>query len=251
MSLLASLAPMSSRARLSPLEDRLSAGGVRTHGSLAPGRSRARGLLEIAGDLRAVALDDAHAAVVGPALVRVEEALATSFPENLFLDLDLLAATLARLTTDDAVVRSADLVCKLGSVFGAPPIRFRYAHDFLYGFDWCRWVAKDPSSRGHVGPFDLPFLEYLRSRAEELKGLIDEGDAKYGPIADETYRNPFGFSREPADEGALCVALAERDLLPVLAFDVNGRARWDRPYASLREELAAELGLRRRDTGPT
>src|SRR6185436_13284509 len=120
--------------------------------SLAPGRVRARTLFEIAGELRGLALEDEHASVVARALRRVRGAFEEHFPENLFLDLDLFAATLARTRVAGDIERSADLVCRLSDVFGSPPIRFRYTHDFLYGFDWCRWVAKEPGSRADVGP---------------------------------------------------------------------------------------------------
>lgn len=208
--------------------------------SLAPGRPHARSVAELARDLaQGGARGD-----VAPHLERVEGAFTRDFPENVFLDLDLLGASLARLgEVERAEVALA--VERLSADFGGAPIRFRYAHDFLYGFDWCRWVARDPDARAAVGPFDPPFLRYLAERAGELRALIAEDDAKYGRVPDGAYRNPFSFSRSPDDEARLHRALAERDLVPVEAWSTAGRARWERPYAELREEVARELGLSR------
>jgi hypothetical protein len=208
--------------------------------SLAPGRTHARSVADLARDL-----DEGGARPpVGPHLERIADAFTRDFPENVFLDLDLLGATLARMEDAERAEVALSIV-RVSAEFGGAPIQFRYAHDFLYGFDWCRWVARDPGTRAAVGPFDLPFLRYLSDRARELCALIAEDDAKYGHVPRGTYRNPFAFSRSPEDEARLHRALAERDLVPVEAWSTAGRARWERPYAELREEVARELGLSR------
>jgi hypothetical protein len=217
--------------------------------SLDPGRDVAPSASELvaslAGRLAPVGGDEAFARV----LDGVAQAFAEDFPDNLFLDLELLASALARAPSALAMERLGDRVRGLSHEFGAPPIHFRYAHDFLYGFDWCRWVARDPAARAGVGPFDEPFLAYLATRAGELRALIAKDDPKYGRIGSDTFRNPFGFSREPEDEERLHRALAARDLIPVEAWRVDGRARWDRPYAQLREDVARELGVAHRSGG--
>ena len=207
--------------------------------SLCPGRERARDVDAIASDLPEGARD-----AVAPVLARLRAALLRDFPENLFLDLDMSGGALARAhASPEGCAESERLVVELSHDFGSAPIRFRYAHDFLYGFDWCRWVAKEPAARAGVGPFDPPFLRYLRGRAAELRALIARDDVKYGAIPDGTFRNPFTFSREPDDEARLHRALAARGLVPIEAWSVGGAVTWDRPFAELREEVARELGL--------
>lgn len=175
-------------------------------------------------------------------LTRVRDAFAIDFPENVFLDLDLLAASLAGAPPAERASRVTRIV-ELSRAFSAPPICFRYAHDFLYGFDWYRWVACAPAERSAVGPFDPAFLDYLLARGSELRALIAAGDAKYGPIDAGAFRNPFPFSRSPADEVRLHRALAERDLVPVEAWSTTGRARYDRRFSEERKAVARELGI--------
>lgn len=199
------------------------------------------------GEARSVDALVAHLAPHGDedlarALARVRDAFSADFPENVFLDLDGLAAALAAAPRGELAARVARLEA-LSRAFAAPPIRFRYAHDFLYGFDWYRWVRSEPSGRSAIGPFDPPFLDYLMTRADELRALIGQGDRKYGPIDDGAYRNPFPFSRSPADEERLHRALAERDLIPVEAWSTTGRARYDKAYSEERKAVARELGI--------
>jgi len=181
-------------------------------------------------------------------LLELDTIFRQSFPENIFLDLDYLASTLGVLP-EAARAERLSLVRALCSEFAAPPLQFRYAHDFVYGFDWCRWVAREPGERGDVGPFDPPFLSYLAQRARELKALIAEGDRKYHPIQTDTFRNPFSFVREPHEEIAIHEALTKKGHIPVEAWRCGGRVRWDLPFAALREETARDLGLRTRDGG--
>lgn len=206
--------------------------------SLCPGRGAARDVDAIVRDL-----PDGVRDAVAPMLGRLRSALLHDFPENVFLDLDMLGGALARAVATGHAAESERLVTELSRDFGSAPIRFRYAHDFLYGFDWCRWVAREPEARTSIGPFDPEFLRYLRGRAAELRALIAQDDAKYGRIPDGAFRNPFAFSREPEDEARLHRALAARGLVPIEAWRIDGTAVWDRSFAELREEVARELGL--------
>ena len=184
----------------------------------------------------------ADTADLGPALVRIEAAFLRNFPHNIFLDLDLLAAGLA--SKSDSEVRDlADLIAELAAQFGGRPIQFRYVHDFLYGFDWHKWVQAAPKERQGIGPFDTTFLRWLLGRAGELRELIAKNDAKYHPIDENVHRNPFPFSRTTDDERRIFRALAARQLLPVETYDARGRSRADRPFYQLREAVAAELGI--------
>ncbi len=216
-------------------------------GSLGPRRARASRLADLAERLLPPGIAPAPALAFARCLARVVHAFAEHFPQNLFWDVDLLAARLAAAPAPPAMNELSARVAELCARFGrSSPIRFRYLHDFLFGYDWCRWVARAPAERRDVGPFDPPFLAYLLCRGAELRELIDRDDAKYGRLGAGGFRNPFPFARDPADEGRLYRALAERDLIPVRTWQLDGRPRWDLPYAEIRQSLADELGIARR-----
>lgn len=217
--------------------------------SMDPVRGRATPLAVLATRLLEPDDDVETVAAFCDGLARLGEAQLEHFPENIFFDLDYPAAfTLrrARASTRSSALldESFSLMAELQRLYGVhTPIRFRYVHDFSYGFDWAKWVRREPSQDGAVGPFAMPFLRYMRQRAHELLDLIERDDAKYPTLRDTRPRNPFPFSREPDAEIALHRELARRDLIPVRAWEVAPTPVWDRPFAKLRVEVAGELGL--------
>ena len=186
-----------------------------------------------------------HDAVArGTALI--VQAMLDAFPRNLLWDLDLLVVTQARLARhgwDPTLL--FERVAGLQPLFGVQgTIRFRYIHDFIYGFDWARWVRKAPEEWADIGPYDPAFIERMTRRGRELEDAIASGkDAKYPPLPDGRTRNPFGFSREPADELRLHRALAAAGELPVAAWDIDAKPSWERDFEGLRREMAQRLGL--------
>jgi hypothetical protein len=147
--------------------------------SLHPGRARASTLGELAALLLADGDPPALKAAFARGLGAVARAIARNFPDNIFWDLDFLAAGLvasgrrALSELDQATELLVDVQVRYGA---DSPIRFRYVHDFLYGYDWARWVARAPLERQHIGPYDLAFLERMGQRAAELRDLIEAGD---------------------------------------------------------------------------
>jgi hypothetical protein len=138
----------------------------------------------------------------------------------------------------------AEQICRLQKLYGQNSIIcFRYVHDFVYGFDWAKWVLRDPETRNVHGPFSGAFLDYIENRAHELIDLIHNDDEKYPKLESGEPRNPFVFSREPDDERRLFMTLAERDLIPVRAWTFDTTPVWNRPFAALRAEMAVELGI--------
>jgi hypothetical protein len=125
------------------------------------------------------------------------------------------------------------------------PIRFRYVHDFMYGFDWARWVRRDPEAREGVEPFGLEFLRQTEGRGRDIGTLIEADDELYPRLEDGVSRNPFPFSREPQDELALYRLLAERGCVPVQAWCLDARPDAGRDFDVLREEAARSLSLSR------
>ncbi|MFK7998533.1 MAG: hypothetical protein AB8H86_03010 [Polyangiales bacterium] len=183
-------------------------------------------------------------------LARIAVAQIVAFPDNIFWDFDALAhsileqalsavdgeaeATLERLGSD---------VASLQTLFGAgTAIHFRYVHDFSYGYDWSKWVRRNPESADNP-PFGSVFLEYSLRRGHELLDLIAADDTKYPKLPDGKPRNPFGFSRGRSDEIRLFEHLAQEDLLPLRAWETHPKGRWDRDYRALRDAEAKKLGL--------
>ncbi len=210
--------------------------------SLDPRRGRATSFTELFGELL-----KRHPAVADPegladGLGGFARGVVRNFPENLFWDFELLGMQLARANVVDRRERVASLE-RLHIRFGSAPIAFRYLHDFLYGFDWARWVRRAPADRAGVGPFDPPFLAYLEQRGEELLVLIAEDDTKYPELPAGQPRNPFGFSREPEDERRLMQLLEARQLIPARAFDFDAVPDATLDYVELRRAAARELGL--------
>ncbi len=209
--------------------------------SLAPGRARPTPLHALVSRCAPASREVTHGV-----LASLCAAIEKHFPENIFVDLDRLAVSLdgtVRTRGVDAARAQGERLVRLHSLFGGETaIRFRYVHDFFYGFDWARWVARDPATRGAVGPFDDAFLAYSETRARELLDLIARGDAKYGCLDAREHRNPFPFRRDPEAERAILAALARDGSIPVAAWSSEPIAVWDRPYAAMREAKAAALG---------
>lgn len=216
--------------------------------SMGPDRAAATSFRELGLRAAATTSDLRVLGAFGESLLGIVEAERQNFPDNIFADLDYLAAALLRdaLAADMGPVaylrEATDLIVTLHGLFGMhSAIRFRYTHDFRYGFDWARWVQKDAAARSGIGPFDLAFLHYSRDRGRELLALIAADDTKYPKLPDGTPRNPFAFSREPADERRVHEALAKEGLVPIAAWDRDATPTANRPYSDLRAERAKAL----------
>lgn len=165
-----------------------------------------------------------------------------NFPDTIFWDLNyFFSSVLVKNDLDEItaiILKINDLQAKFG-IHSA--IKFRYLHDFTYGFDWARWVAKSPSERQNILPFDLEFLDYLEQRQCELLVLISDNDEKYPQLAHGQLRNPFSFVREPKQEHQLHKELSLRGLIPVPAWDESLELCWSKDFSKERNQLAHEL----------
>ncbi|MCA9646777.1 MAG: ferrochelatase [Myxococcales bacterium] len=228
-------------------DEQLSAMGVARR-SLCPKRDLATSLLDLGVRLQLEVPRGCEMAFAR-GLASIADAEVRNFPENIFWDFDYTAASLLReATASSEPARHLSEVCglivALQDLFGsATEIRFRYGHDFIYGFDWAKWVRKQPDQRASVGPFDLEFLTFLHQRGHELLELIAEDDAKYPTLRTSEPRNPFEFSRDPEAEAALHESLARDGLLPVESWRVDATPVWDKPFQRLRRERAMRLGF--------
>ena len=138
---------------------------------------------------------------------------------------------------------TTELLVDVQARYGArSAIRFRYVHDFIYGYDWARWVAREPETRTAIGPYDPVFLQRMRHRADELLELIQTNDKNYPQLEQNISRNPFGFSREPgAPKARFCWSSPgpssfpwkpgepipfRTGIVPTRSYAKSGRASW-------------------------
>ena len=229
--------------------------GLEQRRTLHPERAHASSLLTLW--QRSVKRDDSPdlKRALAESLPLIALSIAEHFPENIFWDLDFLAMSLieqarqvATESSDRAGIErmheTTALLLDVQARYGVnSAIRFRYVHDFIYGYDWARWVAREPRTRTAIGPYDPIFVQRMRDRSQELVELILANDETYPLLGQNETRNPFGFSREPAAESALLSELARAELIPVRAWLTDPVPQWNRPYGELRERQARELGL--------
>lgn len=216
--------------------------------TLAPGRPRATPLSRL---VRELATADDERPLLAATAATVAETQLHCFPENLFWDFDFYLASVhagARRATDYSEhLRSVtDVTVRLMRLYGQQStIRFRYVHDFIYGFDWARWVRRDRGPRVGVQPFDLDFLEQIEIRGRDILRLIEADDEIYPQLEGSAPRNPFPFSREPDEELDLYRLLAKRDAIPVPAWECYAAPDASKDFDALRKDTAEHLGLAR------
>ncbi len=185
-------------------------------------------------------------------LKKILNALLHNFPENIFWDFDFVVSSMLNqaLLADapiDVLDNFSNKIVLLMNMFGRESeIRFRYIHDFTYGFDWARWVKKKPHHRADTEPFCFDFLDDLLCKGEEILQRIKKDDVKYPHISEKRYRNPFCFSREPKDECRLLTYLAARECIPVPGWEWNTVAVWDKPFYQMREDASKQLNIEKR-----
>ncbi len=181
----------------------------------------------------------------------VAEAQLECFPENLLWDFDFFLASVHEqaAAADDYVARldeAARVTVGLMHLYGQQSvIQFRYVHDFMYGFDWARWVRRDPEARAHVPPFSVEFLKQVQVRGRDILDLIEADDDVYPQIDDGAPRNPFPFSREPEEELRLYRSLSERGCIPIEAWRPDAEPDATRDFDALRQDAAKRLGIDR------
>ncbi|MDZ8183434.1 MAG: hypothetical protein RMX96_01040 [Nostoc sp. ChiSLP02] len=183
-------------------------------------------------------------------LESIVDAQLENFPKNIFWDFDFLVSSMLRqaLVADEGAISYLKIfgekMVRLTEMFGInTEIRFRYVHDFMYGFDWARWVQKDPENRGSVEPFSLMFFDYLLAKGKEITQRIRQGQTTCYKLCDTGYRNPFTFSREPEDEYRLLTYLAREQLIPVPVWNWNASPVWNKPFQEMRQQMALKLDI--------
>jgi len=183
-------------------------------------------------------------------LERILDALVQNFPENIFWDFDFIVSSMLRqaLVADAGAIpvleSFGDKIVSLMDLCGRQSeIRFCYVHDFVYGFEWAKWVQKEALTRAAIEPFSLTFLDYLLTRCQEILQLIKVGDPIYHRLTGKYYRNPFYFSRKPEDEHRLLAHLALNQHIPVAAWNWDTHPIWNKPFHQIREQLSLKLNI--------
>jgi hypothetical protein len=231
-------------APLAEIDARI-AGTPRGALTLDPGRSRATPLHDVVSAL-AEPPERPHLAAVASAVAAAE---LDSFPENVLWDFDFYLASIHEEAREAPsyvahLERVTEITVGLMHLYGQQStIRFRYVHDFMYGFDWARWVRRGSGSRASAGPFSLLFLQQIETRGRDILTLIEADDDVYPKLSGSGSRNPFSFSRDPDEELRLYRCLAERRCIPVEAWRIDAQPDASRDFDALREDVAASLGL--------
>lgn len=183
-------------------------------------------------------------------LERILDSQLENFPANIFWDCDFMASSILRQAVamgDEAVAFLkifTNKMVSLSKLFGVnQEIRFCYVHDFMYGFEWARWVQKEPQTRAKIEPFSLIFLDYLLAKGRELIHRISLEQPRNYKLCNSGFRNPFPFSREPEDEYRLLTSLASQGLIPVAAWKWNTQPVWNHPFQEIRQQLALQLHI--------
>nr|MCU0824608.1 hypothetical protein [Leptospira sp.] len=182
-------------------------------------------------------------------LISIVESIQFNFPHNIFFDIDYLSFEVINQckSTNTDFLEQLDLKRKklisIFELFGKDSkIKFRYIHDFIYGFDWLKWMLEKRNPMENQSPYGNDFLNYISSRGAELVLLIDQNDVKYPDLMEE-YRNPFLFSRTPIEEEKLHRVLQETDSLPISSWDIFAIPKFDKNYSSIRTQTAHSLGI--------
>ena len=219
--------------------------------TLDPQRTHATPLRVLGEHLLASETDPHVIGAFAQTVQTIVEAQLYNFPENIFWDFDCMLATLLAdgrrwpQGVVDYLRKTSLLMARLQHMFGCHArIRFRYVHDFIYGYDWARWAALDHEHRSRIGPHDMRFLRYVLQRGEQIVRMTFEETTRFPAIAEDQWRNVFVFRRDPEAEMLLLRDLAARDLIPVRAWVTDPPTVDPRiDYSSARTERARALGL--------
>ncbi|MEM1136040.1 MAG: hypothetical protein AAGI07_09385 [Bacteroidota bacterium] len=225
--------------------------GITSRKSLSPLKQDATSYYELGKQLYYQEEDDALCSKFCEVFHHINKAQLYHFPENIFWDMDFIFfSTFSEMknSTNDNVSFLDDLqriMIKLLGVFGKYScIKFRYIHDFNYGFDWAKWVKKDEKNRKTIAPFSIDFLKRMYKRGEELLALIQQDDKKYNKLGEkENYRNPFLFIREPDEEIRLLSYLARNEYVPVACWNRDTIPNWKESFEARRAQASTLLGI--------
>lgn len=218
--------------------------------SLNPYKKTITKFVEIEALIRENITDSELISTLQVTLARIVKSQIQNFPENIFWDFDFMVSSMinqALIAEDGApafLEAFAEKMVLLSELFGInSEVRFRYVHDFIYGFEWAKWVQKDPLNHSIIDPFSLIFIDYLLAKYQEILQRIHRGKYQSYKLCNDGFRNPFTFSRKPEDEYRLLKHLAQAEFIPVAAWDWNAIPIWNKSFQEIREQIALELNI--------
>jgi hypothetical protein len=217
--------------------------------SLCPSKACASRFSEIEKSLTDISLTEADLDLLCDSVERIIRTVVVHFPENIFWDFDFMIYRLAYNAKNneyafrDSLAVFTEKLVNIFSIFGAnSPIKFRYIHDMIYGFDWLKWMLEKKEPKEDMDPYGMDFLNYIHARGLELIALIDKNDTDY-PELDGNYRNPFLFSRSTSEEILLHKNLSDSSLLPIEAWNKDFMPKCDKNYSLIRLQRSKEMGI--------
>jgi len=220
--------------------------------SLAPGKDTATSFYDLGIQLLSKGTNDALVTHFCQSFFEINKVQLYHFPQNIFWDTDYLFFNAFEEISEAVnqlvyLEKYTEMMLKLLALFGRhSTIKFRYLHDFIYGFDWAKWVKKDIKNRKSIQPFSYDFLQRMYLRGKELELLIEQNDAKYHQLGvEQQFRNPFLFHRNPKEETSLLKQLADLDLIPIKTWEINGSPVWKKNFQSERNKLSIQLGFKK------
>ncbi|PJE04242.1 MAG: hypothetical protein CK427_02860 [Leptospira sp.] len=179
----------------------------------------------------------------------IEESI-FNFKENIFWDFDffihsLVSEYMSTIDKSEFLEERKKKIFTIFRLFGSHSlVRFKYLHDFLYGYDWYKWRTQIiPNQTNDLNPFGLSFLNYIEARGYELIELIGQNDTNYPQIEKDENRNPFYFSRSKEDESLLWRSLAQDDLIPIPSWEREIFISLSKNYSEIRNLRAIELQI--------
>ncbi|WCL50907.1 hypothetical protein [Leptospira sp. GIMC2001] len=177
------------------------------------------------------------------------DSILINFPKSIFWDFDYFCKSLMseKQSIEDwksEFDQRLELILSINERFGCKSsIRFQYYHDFLYGFDWFKWMNLENRESSKADPFGIEFLSYINNRGKEMEVLIEKNSEEYGQIEDHSFRNPFYFTRTDNDEMLLMRNLASNDELPLQTWKLYPNLECKKDYSEIRNKRAFELNI--------
>ncbi|NCN10043.1 MAG: hypothetical protein GW938_09390 [Leptospira sp.] len=178
----------------------------------------------------------------------IEESV-SNFRENIFWDFDFLIHSLVieykvSSIKQEFIENRKEKIKSIFRLFGSKSlIRFKYLHDFLYGYDWYKWQTQSQESSNELKPFGDSFLNYIESRGKELIELIERNDTNYPALENEESRNPFYFSRDKEEETLLWKSLAKDNLIPIPSWQRKIPISLSHNFSEIRNQRAIDLQI--------
>lgn len=220
--------------------------------SLSPKKTIATNFRDLGIRLLTIATDKSFLIEFCSSFYKINKAQLDHFPQNIFWDTDYLFFSAFKeisIAKNNLAYleKYTELMLNLLALFGQhSTIKFRYLHDFTYGFDWAKWIKKDIKTRSNIQPFSLEFLQRMYARGKELELLIEANDKKYHQLGEgQSFRNPFLFIRDPEEEQCLLKQLVSNDFIPVKTWAIAKKPVWQKHYQTERNRLSIQLGFKK------